>query len=225
MPTKRSRHVLPCPASTRRFGMGLATVAASAGFLAATAAPAAAAPVGPGGNVRASIAPPGGAPPALLHPGSSGTAVAQVQRALHIAALGRYDAETQRAVRHFQGGHGLAVDGIVGQQTWDALFGIKPPPAPAPTASSTRSTASSPGSAATSSTGAYSIPSNIVQCESGGNYSAVNPSSGAGGAYQIMPSTWQAYGGQGLPQDASPAEQGRIASEIYATQGRSAWSC
>jgi muramidase (phage lysozyme) len=64
-----------------------------------------------------------------------------------------------------------------------------------------------------------------VQCESGGNYSAVNPSSGAGGAYQILPSTWQAYGGQGLPQDASPAEQSKIASEIYASQGRSAWSC
>ena len=36
-------------------------------------------------------------------------------------------------------------------------------------------------------------------CESGGNYGAVNPSSGAGGAYQILPSTWELYGGQGEP--------------------------
>jgi muramidase (phage lysozyme) len=64
-----------------------------------------------------------------------------------------------------------------------------------------------------------------VQCESGGNYSAVNSSSGAGGAYQIMPSTWSAYGGQGLPQNAPKAEQDRIAAAIYAGQGRSAWSC
>lgn len=79
---------------------------------------------------------------------------------------------------------------------------------------------------AASSSGGYAIPSSIVQCESGGNYSAVNPSSGAGGAYQILPSTWQAYGGQGLPQNASPAEQGRIAAKIYAGgAGRNQWSC
>src|SRR4029077_17777237 len=43
--------------------------------------------------------------------------------------------------------------------------------------------------------GPYSIPTYIVMCESGGNYHALNPSSGAGGAYQILPSTWRAYGG------------------------------
>jgi len=73
--------------------------------------------------------------------------------------------------------------------------------------------------------GPYSIPTYIVMCESGGNYSAVNPSSGAGGAYQIMPSTWTAYGGTGLPQDASKAEQDRIAALIWADVGASAWSC
>ena len=50
--------------------------------------------------------------------------------------------------------------------------------------------------------GPYSIPAYIVMCESGGDYSAVNPSSGAGGAYQILPSTWDLYGGQGNPEDA-----------------------
>jgi hypothetical protein len=71
----------------------------------------------------------------------------------------------------------------------------------------------------------YTIPASIVMCESGGNYSAVNPSSGAGGAYQILPSTWAAYGGTGLPQDASPAEQDAIAAKIYASGGPSQWSC
>jgi predicted nucleic acid-binding Zn-ribbon protein len=73
--------------------------------------------------------------------------------------------------------------------------------------------------------GPYSIPTYIVMCESGGNYGALNPASGAGGAYQILPSTWQLYGGQGEPQSASKAEQDRIAGEIWADSGPSAWVC
>ena len=73
--------------------------------------------------------------------------------------------------------------------------------------------------------GPYSIPTYIVMCESGGNYSAVNPGSGAGGAYQVLPSTWELYGGQGAPQDAPKAEQDRIAAEIWADSGGSAWVC
>jgi septal ring factor EnvC (AmiA/AmiB activator) len=73
--------------------------------------------------------------------------------------------------------------------------------------------------------GPYSIPTYIVMCESGGDYSALNPTSGAGGAYQILPSTWEAYGGKGLPHEASKAEQDRIAAEIWADSGPSAWAC
>jgi septal ring factor EnvC (AmiA/AmiB activator) len=73
--------------------------------------------------------------------------------------------------------------------------------------------------------GPYAIPTYIVMCESGGNYRALNSSSGAGGAYQILPSTWRAYGGQGAPQDASKAEQDRIAAMIWRDSGPSAWSC
>ena len=73
--------------------------------------------------------------------------------------------------------------------------------------------------------GPYAIPTYIVMCESGGNYSALNPSSGAGGAYQIIPSTWQAYGGEGLPHEASKAEQDRIAALIWANDGPGAWVC
>jgi septal ring factor EnvC (AmiA/AmiB activator) len=73
--------------------------------------------------------------------------------------------------------------------------------------------------------GPYAIPTYIVMCESGGNYSAVNPSSGAGGAYQILPSTWALYGGHGAPQDAPKEEQDRIAGEVWADSGPSAWVC
>ena len=73
--------------------------------------------------------------------------------------------------------------------------------------------------------GPYAIPTYIVMCESGGNYSALNPSSGAGGAYQIIPSTWEAYGGEGLPHLASKAEQDRIARLIWENDGPGAWVC
>ena len=73
--------------------------------------------------------------------------------------------------------------------------------------------------------GEWAIPESIVICESGGNWDAVNPSSGAGGAYQILPSTWELYGGEGLPQDASPAEQSEIAAQIWADSGQAAWVC
>jgi peptidoglycan hydrolase-like protein with peptidoglycan-binding domain len=158
------------------------------------------------------------APREPLALGSRGRAVVAVQRALHLRVVsGRYGSATRRAVLSFQRSHRLWVDGIVGPQTWDALFHIKPPAA--------GSDPSLAGSQSVSSTGGYAIPAAIVMCESGGNWAAVNPSSGAGGAYQILPSTWAAYGGPGLPQDASPAQQSRIAAEIWATQGPSAWSC
>jgi septal ring factor EnvC (AmiA/AmiB activator) len=73
--------------------------------------------------------------------------------------------------------------------------------------------------------GDYVIPESIVICESGGNWEAVNPSSGAGGAYQILPSTWELYGGEGDPEDASPAEQSAIAAQIWADSGSAAWVC
>lgn len=73
--------------------------------------------------------------------------------------------------------------------------------------------------------GPYSIPTYVVMCESGGDYGAVNASSGAGGAYQIMPETWDLYGGKGEPQNAPKAEQDRIAAEIWADSGGSAWVC
>lgn len=55
--------------------------------------------------------------------------------------------------------------------------------------------------------------------ESGGSYSAYNPSSGAAGKYQIIPSTWAAFGGlkyAGSASAATPAQQDEIAAKIAA---------
>ena len=210
MPSRRSRRaVRRINHGTARVGTAIA-VAATAG-VAAAAGPAAA-------QVQAPVTP--------LRQGSAGLAVKRVQHALRIRSTGHFGRSTKGAVVGFQRKDGLLVDGIVGPQTWAALFGSRPRSAAMPAAAAAVAP-STPAPETTSSSGAggYAIPAGIVQCESGGNYSAVNPQTGAGGAYQILPSTWSAYGGQGLPQDAPAAEQDRIASQIYASEGASAWSC
>jgi hypothetical protein len=90
--------------------------------------------------------------------------------------------------------------------------------APAPTPVSGSTTAS--GTASVTST-TSSLPACTWQPESGGDYNAVNPSSGARGKYQIMPETYAANGGDG---SWSPADQERVAQRIYAATGGSAWT-
>ena len=64
----------------------------------------------------------------------------------------------------------------------------------------------------------------VIARESGGNASAVNPSSGAGGLYQFLPSTWSSLGYSGLPQNAPVAVQTQAFQRLYAQAGRAPWS-
>jgi Transglycosylase-like domain len=97
-----------------------------------------------------------------------------------------------------------------------------------PTASAPTGVAPGTGSVQSNRSTGSAAPANLPACtwapESGGSYSAYNSSSGAGGKYQIIPSTWSAYGGTGSPQTASPAAQERVAARVYAGQGSSAWT-
>jgi putative peptidoglycan binding protein len=58
-----------------------------------------------------------------LRRGSKGSDVVVVQRRLGIADDGDFGPATERAVRAFQSRKGLASDGVVGRNTWAALFG------------------------------------------------------------------------------------------------------
>jgi hypothetical protein len=96
------------------------------------------------------------------------------------------------------------------------------------------------------------IPSYITDCESGGSYRAYNSSSGAGGKYQALPSTWRVNLprrriirlAEGLftprqerrqirrwgaldkgPRWSSPLLQDIVADNIWDSQGIDAWSC
>jgi Transglycosylase-like domain len=67
------------------------------------------------------------------------------------------------------------------------------------------------------------IPNYIVQCESNGDWNAVNRGSGAFGRYQIMPFHWASGICRGLGR--SPAGQTECADRIWRTSGSSAWAC
>jgi hypothetical protein len=60
--------------------------------------------------------------------GSQGPEVVELQNLLGIVADGDFGAKTQSAVKAFQVAHGLQCDGVVGDETWNAL--LTPPTSP-----------------------------------------------------------------------------------------------
>ena len=136
-----------------------------------------------------------------------------------------------------QVGQKLVVPGSHEVKPWLAKAALTAIPAPAPVqAAPVASSApadpapapAEPAAAPASSTSYRGAPGSfqscVIQAESGGNASAVNSSSGAGGLYGFLPSTWQALGFSGLPENASVAEQNAAFQKEYAQSGTSAWS-
>lgn len=67
-----------------------------------------------------------------------------------------------------------------------------------------------------------SVWDRVAQCESSGNWAA-NTGNGYYGGLQFLPTTWRAFGGSGMPHQASRAEQIRVAERTLAGQGWGAW--
>ena len=73
----------------------------------------------------------------------------------------------------------------------------------------------------------------VKHFESSGDYGVVNPKSGAGGAYQFVPSTWRQYGSQlgvdtsayPTAQSAPPEVQDAVFQQAVAKRGLSDWTC
>lgn len=87
-------------------------------------------------------------------------------------------------------------------------------------------------SSAPTSTGSNSYLNCVRNRESRGQYNAVNSSSGAGGAYQFLQSTWNntaRHAGRNdlvgtHPSAASPADQDAMAQHLMSWMGASPWS-
>ena len=131
-----------------------------------------------------------------------------------------------------QAGERLVVPGSHKVKPWltRAALAAIPAAAPAPVAApaAPSATPAAVPSAVPAQQASYSgsggFQSCVIQRESGGNASAVNPSSGAGGLYGFLPSTWQSLGFSGLPENASVAEQNAAFAKEYAQSGGAAWS-
>ena len=76
--------------------------------------------------------------------------------------------------------------------------------------------------AGTASAAPESAWDKLAQCESGGNWS-INTGNGYYGGIQFNASTWHAFGGEGLPHQASKSEQIAVAERTLAAQGWNAW--
>lgn len=62
----------------------------------------------------------------------------------------------------------------------------------------------------------------LAQCEASGNWAA-NTGNGYYGGLQFTQQTWNAYGGQGNPANASREQQIAVAERVLAGQGPQAW--
>lgn len=80
--------------------------------------------------------------------------------------------------------------------------------------------------AAVGTTPAHAAPESdwdaLAQCESSGNW-GINTGNGYYGGLQFSLSTWEAFGGTGMPQDATREQQIAVAENVLATQGWGAW--
>lgn len=78
-------------------------------------------------------------------------------------------------------------------------------------------------SAAANFAGGNTVWDRLAQCESGGNW-AINTGNGYYGGLQFSLGTWQAYGGPGMPHQASRETQIAIATKVRdASGGYGAW--
>jgi peptidoglycan hydrolase-like protein with peptidoglycan-binding domain len=159
--------------------------------------------------------------------GSTGSAVKQLQRKLHVRTTGYFGNETRNAVKHFQKRRGLEADGVAGPATLRAL-GIRVSKSGSSYATGGSAPSEGSSDSGDSSDGGSNVKlppvlKKIAKCESGGNPRAVSRSGKYRGKFQFDQATWEAAGGTGDPIDASESKQDKIALKLYRKRGTAPW--
>lgn len=161
-----------------------------------------------------------------VHPGARSSLVVRLQRELsangrNVADTGYFGHATKKRVKRLQRHHGWRATGVVGSRVWHVLLSdghrvnspsIKP--------YLTGHKHHSGGGTATASRN--SVWDKLAQCESGGNWH-INTGNGFYGGLQFTLSTWHAYGGSGMPNHHSRANQIHVAKRVQNSQGWGAW--
>lgn len=78
------------------------------------------------------------------------------------------------------------------------------------------------GAASPAQADSGSVWDRVAECESGGDWD-INTGNGYYGGLQFSQQTWEAFGGEGMPHEASKSEQIDVAQETLKEQGPGAW--
>ncbi len=96
----------------------------------------------------------------------------------------------------------------------------EPVPEPEPEPEPEPTPAPAPAAPSSNFAGGSTVWDQLAQCESGGNW-AINTGNGYYGGLQFTIETWQAYGGTGMPNEASRETQIAIATAVRDANGGS----
>jgi peptidoglycan hydrolase CwlO-like protein len=161
--------------------------------------------------------------------------IATTQRVLALASMNSLLQSKQAAVQQARSAQqdALAVSQARGSALRAEIARVEAEQAAAARAAAAAAAAAAAGSGATptavgpsyGSGGTWTIPSQVVQCESGGQNLTPN-GAGASGYYQFLPGTWNNYGGYGQAYQAPKSLQDQRAAQLWnGGSGASNWVC
>ena len=159
--------------------------------------------------------------------------IATTQRVLALASMNSLLQSKQTALQHARAAQqdALAASQARGAALRSEISQVEAEQAAAARAAAAAAAAAAAGSGSTPTavgpapSGGWTIPQQVVQCESGGQNLTPN-GAGASGYYQFMPGTWNNYGGYGQAYQAPKSLQDQRASQLWnGGAGASNWVC
>ena len=159
--------------------------------------------------------------------------IATTQRVLALASMNSLLQSKQTALQHARAAQqdALAASQARGAALRSEISQVEAEQAAAARAAAAAAAAAATGSGSTPTavgpapSGGWTIPQQVVQCESGGQNLTPN-GAGASGYYQFMPGTWNNYGGYGQAYQAPKSLQDQRAQQLWnGGAGASNWVC
>ena len=170
---------------------------------------------------------------AILESNDKEITIATTQRVLALASMNSLLHSKEAALQYARAAQqdALAASRARGSALRAEIAQVQAEQAAAARAAAQQAAAAAAGSGATPTavgpapSGGWTIPQQVVQCESGGQNLTPN-GAGASGYYQFMPGTWNNYGGYGQAYQAPKSLQDQRAQQLWnGGAGASNWVC